>query len=433
VTHDVVVVGAGMAGMSAAVRMAEGGLSVLVVAKGHGSTHLAPATIDVLGYTPERVDSPAAALPAFIETRPDHPYAKLSVADVSESVDWFKGQIDGPRYVGDVNSNLLLPSAAGAARPSAVVSETMAGGDLRSGGTMLICGFDALKDFYPALAADNLRAGAAADGRPRIDARGVVLSPPVGGEADVGGLAFARHFEDAEFRKAVIAGAAKELEGEDAVGFPAVLGLSDARTVWGELQDGLGRPVFEIPTLPPSVPGIRVFTALHDRLRRAGGRLVMGVRAQHANVARGRVQAVVVGAAARDVAYSARWFVVATGGFASGGIEIDSYGEARETVFGLPLSGIPDPGEPRFSPIYLDDHPLGAAGVRTDEALRPVDADGQVVHDNLFAVGAVLGGAEPWREKSGEGISLSTASKAAKSILHRASRARRRTTKGDGG
>ena len=50
---DVVVVGAGLAGLSAGVRLAEAGASVRVLAKGVGSTHLSAGTIDVLGYDPD--------------------------------------------------------------------------------------------------------------------------------------------------------------------------------------------------------------------------------------------------------------------------------------------------------------------------------------------------------------------------------------------
>ena len=55
--YDAVVIGAGTAGLVAGARLAEGGARVCVLAKGIGSTHLAPGTIDVLGYAPERVSS----------------------------------------------------------------------------------------------------------------------------------------------------------------------------------------------------------------------------------------------------------------------------------------------------------------------------------------------------------------------------------------
>ena len=55
-SYDVVVLGAGVAGLTAAARLAERGARVCVLAKGVGSTHLAPGTVDVLGYAPERVE-----------------------------------------------------------------------------------------------------------------------------------------------------------------------------------------------------------------------------------------------------------------------------------------------------------------------------------------------------------------------------------------
>jgi glycerol-3-phosphate dehydrogenase subunit B len=63
--YDVLVIGAGLAGLTAATRLAEGGARVMVLAKGVGATHLAPGTIDVLGYAPERVQRPGEAVAAL--------------------------------------------------------------------------------------------------------------------------------------------------------------------------------------------------------------------------------------------------------------------------------------------------------------------------------------------------------------------------------
>ena len=57
---------------------------------------------------------------------------------------------------------------------------------------------------------------------------------------------------------------------------------------------------------------------------------------------------------APPVRYAAGSFVLATGGFASGGIELDSHGLVTETVLGLPVANVPDEGRPRFSPTYFD-------------------------------------------------------------------------------
>ena len=134
--YDAVVIGAGTAGLVAGARLAEGGARVCVLAKGVGSTHLAPGTIDVLGYAPERVTSPAAAVDELGAARPDHPYALLGFDAIAEAVRWFSERVAaGPlpeyRYVGDLERNILLPTAVGVLRPSALVPETMAAGDAR--------------------------------------------------------------------------------------------------------------------------------------------------------------------------------------------------------------------------------------------------------------------------------------------------------------
>jgi glycerol-3-phosphate dehydrogenase subunit B len=120
------------------------------------------------------------------------------------------------------------------------------------------------------------------------------------------------------------------------------------------------------------------------------------------------------------VTYRARWIVLATGGVATGGIELDSRWHARETALGLPLRGAPAPGEPRFGPDYLGEHPFNAVGVAADDGLRPVvDAGGRVC-ENVLVAGATLAGARPWKEKSGDGISLATGHRAAELILEEA-------------
>jgi glycerol-3-phosphate dehydrogenase subunit B len=417
---DAVVIGAGLAGLTAGVRLAEAGVRTVLVAKGPGATHLSPASIDVLGYAPDLVERPAAALPSFSAERPNHPYARLSPNTVAASAEWLRAHAPTLTYMGTLEENYLLPTAVGVPKPSAFVPEAMTAGDLRSGGRFVIVGLRALKDFYPAYLADNLSQAKLPSGV-TVEARAVQLSDP-STEADVSPLGYARLFEDPSFRTVLAAELLPRLEPGESVGFPSVLGLKEHRATWLELQDLLGRPVFEVPTLPPSVAGIRLFHDLRDAFVGAGGRLVMGSTAVGAGTTDGVVDHVVIQtAAARPTPIEARWFVLATGGFAEGAIFLDSYGEVHETVFGLAVSGVPAAGEPRFLPRYFDDHPLARAGLAVDERLRPVDAGGNVAFDNLFAAGAALGGAEPWRELSGNGLALASGFAVASTIVEGAS------------
>jgi glycerol-3-phosphate dehydrogenase subunit B len=413
--HDAVVVGAGLAGLTAALRLAEGGARVVVLAKGVGATHLSPVTIDVLGYEPGRVERPLEAVARLVEARPDHPYALVGTDGIRAAVAWFKERFaDGPlapyAYTGDVEQNVLLPTAVGALRPSAVVPETMAGADTR-GGEVCVVGFRALKDFHPRLLADNLNRSAG------VSARGVELDLTPEGRADINALGFARAFDDPRFRGQLTIRLGERLRGQEHVALPAVLGIADPHRAWAELQERLGRPVFEVPTLPPSVPGMRVFATLRERLRRAGAQIVLNNVVTGAEHAGGRVTAVRARVGLRDAVYLADWVVLATGGFGSGGLELDSRWAGRETALGLPVTGIPAIGSDRFRPGYFDSHPIGRAGVAVDADQRPVDASGAQVFENVLVAGATLAGAEPWREKSGDGLSLATGHRAAGLIL----------------
>lgn len=412
---EVVVIGVGVAGLVAALRLAEGGRQVRLLAKGVGATHLSGATVDVLGYAPGPVLSPSAALPGFVAEHPDHPYARVGTGVIEEAVGWLKGHLASPRYVGDLGRNFLLPTALGVPKPSAVAPQTMAGGDVSGGGRFAIVGLPALKDFYPALVAGNLALTVTPTGE-AIEARAVEVGLSLDGRADVAPVAYARRFEDPRFRAELAAGLRGQLAADEVVGLPAVLGLARAERVWEELEARLERPVFEIPTLPPSVPGLRLFEVLVGAVRRAGGRVVIGTPVVGVETDGTRVRGVYAEAANGTRFHPAAAVVLASGGWAAGGLVMDSHWVVREPVLGLPVVGLAA-GGPCFLPGYLDHHPLGTAGVAVDRSLRPVDGDGAVVFTNVRVAGATLAGAEPWREKSGEGLSLSTGYHAAASIL----------------
>jgi len=331
-------------------------------------------------------------------------------------VEWFTARVAGGSlapyaYTGSVERNLLLPTAVGVAKPSAVVPETMAAGDLGSPDPIVAVGFRGLKDFHPALLADMLsRAG--------VRARGIELELIPEGRADVNALGYARAFDDPAFRGQVVGQlSGRKLAGDERVAFPAVLGIADPHGVWEALERALGRRVFEVPTLPPSVPGMRVFAVLREALRRAGSTLRLNNVVVGAERDGDRVTALKVQVGLREERHAADWIVLASGGFASGGIELDSHWAARDVALGLPVAGLPAAGEPRFTPGYFDEQPMSRVGIAVDDELRPVGADGARAAENVLVAGASLAGAVPWREKSGDGISLATGFRAAELIL----------------
>jgi glycerol-3-phosphate dehydrogenase subunit B len=405
--HDAIVIGAGSAGLVAGARLAQAGARVCVVAKGVGSTHLAPGTIDVAGYAPGLIDSAAEGIAALSAQRSDHPYALIGAGVVGEALDWFgataaHGPLPGYGYVGGLERNLLLPTALGALKPSALVPRTFTAGGSRPRGRVAIVGTPVLRDFHPKLCAENL--GAAG-----IEASAVSVEVELD-RADANPLGLARRFDDPAWRGAFAARLAPLVRGCEQVGLPAVLGLTDPAGVHAELEARLGRRVFEIPTLPPSVPGMRLYEILHHALRSAGGKLVIGAGIVGHRREGERLVSVDAATAGSQTTYEADAFVLASGGVHSGAITLDSHWRAHEQVLGLPLAGLPAAGEARFVASYFDEQPIARTGVAVDPDLRASGAS------NVVVAGASLPGAVSWREGSGEGIALASGFRAAQVV-----------------
>jgi glycerol-3-phosphate dehydrogenase subunit B len=407
----IVVIGGGLAGLVAAAKLAGGGDSVTLVSEGLGGLQLSQGTIDVYGYNPGRVHAPLAAVAGAPAT---HPYARIGANAVRDGIAFLQDALGAGWLVGDPEVNLQLPTALGVLRPTALVPPSMAAGRAQRGQRWAIVGFRQLKDFGAELVAGNL-ARAQLRGC-RIDARPIVLDlPPRSGESDASGLVYARAFDDPSFRGRLVAALRPLLDGETAVGLPAVLGLADP-AAWTHVRDALGVPVFEIPLPPPGIPGMRLGRRLTAVARQRGVRFVAGSRAiGHEGEGR-RLTGVVVRTAAMPRRLPADDVVYAPGGFESGAIAVDSRWGIRERLFGLPLAGLDDIDKLITDDYWDDPQSVFSVGVGVDAAMRPVRPDGSIVYENLFAIGGILAGACRWREKSGEGIALGSAMAACRAI-----------------
>ena len=410
----VVVIGAGVSGLVAAIRLARAGASVALLAKGTGGLQLSQGTVDILGYDPARVTRPLDALGGFAAANPEHPYAFLDAELVGSSASYLAELVGSELLASDPAVNLQLPTAVGAVRPTALASPSMLAGACVDGARFVIVGLRQLKDFYPELVAYNLNRTDLPGGG-RLTARPVVLHLPArDGEVDSTGLTYARALDDPAYRRRFAEALDGIAEPGEAIGLPAVLGLDD-HGAWASIAEQVGREVFEIPLPPPSVPGMRLNRKLTAVAKASGVRMVPGSRVTGFRTSGGSVATVQLATAGGVREFAADAFLLATGGFESGALSADSYHNLKESVFDLPLRR-PE-GHLVHGDYWGDPQPLFTVGVDTGPDLRVRHPGGDVVYDNLYAAGGILAGATRWQEKTGEGIAAASAVRAADSIL----------------
>jgi glycerol-3-phosphate dehydrogenase subunit B len=400
---DVVVVGAGPAGLASATRLAEAGRQVLLLARGNGFTHWGPGAVDVLGRVGGRpVERPLEAVDRLPE---GHPYHLVGQAAIRDGLEWFARFADeaGLAHAGDLETNRRQVTAFGTLRPTCLVPEPAAA-PLQ--GRVAVVNFAGFRDFSPALCADHLR-------REGFDATPASAPLPAWDhDRYFTGVELARAIDDAGFRRRLAPGLARAAAGAEVVVVPAVLGLDRGHEPWADLQALVGAPLVEAATAPPSIPGLRLFAAYRARLDALGVRWRFGFPAVGVERDGERVTAVRSEGASRVQATRCQELVLATGGVAGNGVEANRDGTLTEQVAGLPVDGFED----RLAfqgGRFLGDHPLAAAGVRVDAELRPVDGAGEPLLANVRCVGGLLAAHDPTTEGSREGVALATAARVA--------------------
>jgi glycerol-3-phosphate dehydrogenase subunit B len=420
---DVVVIGAGLSGLTAALAAVQSGASVQVLAKGHAGTHWGTGGLDI-AVVPGAI-TPRAGL-RILAVTPGHPYATLR-EDVAPALDWLRPILaaQGLPYAGDLDSPLCtVPTSIGGTRLAAIVPAAQAPA-LRpwaSDERLVVCGIAGFKDFWPDAIAASLSRAAIWGRNPhpdRVEAVTVEL-PGLAARHNLSAVELANRFDDRAWRGRAVDAIAAALDGHSAgagrVALPAVFGLDDHAAAFDELRRRLALEPFELPLVPPSVPGMRLYRALRAVYVQAGGRIQIGEKIASVDRDGNRVTGVATEAAARTHPTRAGALVLATGGIAGGGIVGDQDGHLEEVVLDLPVEA------PEFADWLSTDtfdpagHPLEAAGIRTDADLRPVDRSGKPVFDNVRVVGAMLAGQRHLHQRCRDGVDIASGWRAARTL-----------------
>jgi len=404
--YDLIVIGMGLSGLMAAKTAVEMGKKTLIIGKGMGSIGLFSNTIDLLGDLPKGVKL-KNGLSQWVKSHPEHPYSKVGIERLNEALSSFLSLFPEPYSFRSVNEeNALIPTGAGTFRPAYLVPVTMAAGAFLKEGDGLIAGFKGFKDFFAPYVGDQLRC------------RAITLPISDSFQSTSQGFtatAVARLMEKERLREKMGQEIKHHLHNETRVGFPAVLGIRDPSRVMKHLKEILGVEIFEIPTLPPSIPGLRIFNRFKEWLIENGGTLLLGHSVSGAVLKERRCKSIEVLHPPVSTSYSSDRYILATGRFLEGGLVAEEE-RVVEPLFDLPVHQ-PRSREDWFGKSFSSEHPIYQAGISTDSSLRPVDENSNLILENVWVAGTILAHHHSIDEKSKEGIEIATGYTAARNAF----------------
>jgi glycerol-3-phosphate dehydrogenase subunit B len=346
----IVVIGGGIAGYCAALAARRDGAEVTVIARAPGATALYAGGMEVIDD-----------LDAVLERQPHHPITRLGLdsvrlaTELDTAIQTLKLALEkeGLKFEGSWRTRGLYADIHGLARPANLVPASVAGGELRalSGRRVAVIGVKEVGDYDAVSTALALKELHAIEAFPE--------------EVSIPDLPQAASLTDLYGRRA-----------------PQPSRQRSASIAYPPGFTNLPREGFELLAAPPSPHGWRLQQAIaHSDVR---------AEVTSFETARGRVAS----ARAGDRTLRADAFILAAGRHIGGGLtggRIASEPLLKLGVFhdGSPVKSL---GTRLQHLQYLDPAQELRSGLSTDNRLHPLNEDGRVAYENLYAAGAVLGG-----------------------------------------
>lgn len=326
---DLIVAGAGIAGITSAAAAASRGLKVALVSTGPGSFVLGAGCVEV--QNTER---------------------GLQLLD--ESMSFFRNltQLAGCSFHGGIDEVRYVPTILGSFQTVSLAPFSVWNGAPEAVAQVAVVGIKGLSSFDANFVAERLAYHAAKMGKgSTYFAREIELSIEEGTVAST--LQFGNRFDrDLSFRQELFAALKPIAAKASLIIMPGIFGLKSGQDRIEPLETELGCLLCELPTLPPSIPGMRLFNRLESHLRHSGVELFTGFPIQQLVIENARVTGALLDAPARPLRLTADALILATGPFSS--------------------------------------KLLGTSSFSVNGDLRPMDASGALIASNLYAAGAIL-------------------------------------------
>ncbi len=418
------IVGSGIAAISAAIESAEKGAQVTIVRGRPGATALSSGAWDIAGCPTRHpglkwreVPTPAENTLEIVRRRPQHPYALLAQTDegvvalLEKAIQRLNHPFDF-KLRGDLGKNYAVLNPLGGVKFTAFVDSSHAGGNLLEmrEARLLILGIRGLPTFFPQGMALFLKELHERQGFPHlasIDSSEITLPLPLSSP-----IAAAKQLDTDESMESLYKILMKEAERfhPTHVALPPVIGIQKTDLLLSRLREVSGIAWFETLGLPPSVPGLRLQNQIDRLLARFPGEVINGEVVGAVKKGKKVVSIQIQNNEKKEESAVDR-LLLATGRYIGGGVVKEK--SFREPILDLPLFSEGTQVSEIFvgkllKDHFLDPHPLFSVGTRTNPFLQPVGERGEVLYENVWVAGSLIGGYNPATDHCGMGVAIGT-------------------------
>ena len=423
--YDCIIIGGGLSGLTCGLKCAGEGLRTLVISGGMCALHFSSGSIDVLGYDElgQEIYEPFVRLVRFIKDNPEHPYSKIGIDKIRESLGFFRDELAKENlnlyHNGDMNH--IRFTALGVMKPTYFSQESVFNERLmrafENKSKITILNFYGYRDCFAELSMDQLKKNPLMQGI-GITVGKIDLSRYVETEKNLHefrSIDLARIFDSEKFLPQIAEEIKMNAGDSGIVSLPAFIGINNYTEIHRKLEEMTGLLIYEVPTLPPSILGMRIDNALRTRFAALGGEYSGGDRVTGGEIFDQKLNHIHTDNY-RNARIQSKFFVLSTGSFFSGGLRSE-YDRFDEPVLNLKVSGAMKRNG-WYSQKFFDkkSHPFLEFGVATDKSFNPEDKKGKTVK-NLFCTGALLSGYNPIKEGSGGGVAIAGGYFAAQKII----------------
>ena len=415
---DTAIIGGGLSGLAVGIQLVRQNRKCVIISSGQSALHFFSGSFDLLNFLPDgtAVKNPATAIGDLINQAPQHPYSKIGVekfTDLAKKSEKFLTDIK-VRFQGSAENNHFRITPLGFLKPTWLTLLDFAvskNEDKPSWNSVSLFNVQGFLDFQPEFVAESFnKMGIQTEihgiNLPELDK--IRRNP-----SEFRSVNLSIVLDKPEIQDALAEIFKQKSKNSEVIIFPACLGFENDEII-SKLSEKIGKPVYLLPTLPPSLAGIRTQKYLQDYFRKLGGELMLGD-----NVLSGTFEdnclTQIYTQNHGDIPITAENFILAGGSFFSRGLVAD-ISRMYEPIFNLDVEYSPERGK-WYHPNFFEKQNYQRFGVKTDFDFKALRNNQSI--ENLYVTGAILNGFDPIKEGCGGGVSLLSALHIAENILNK--------------